>query len=121
MPEVRLYIRKDVSFDGEDTLNLDDIKEIEIEKWDEDNVIDTSRDRLVFIGDNVVLYRVDRLFGELVYGFGRWYDNGESIVVSLYADRLRGLSSLIEGLIYAELLSDMYVEFGNAECECECS
>ena len=125
MPAIKLYIKKAVSFDGEEIFDFDGVEEIVMEKWGVDDEYmtaeETWKNKLVFVGDNVLWYGTVVPIGDIIYGFGHWYDNGTSIVITIYTDRLKIAYPLIEALSNTNLLSNAHVEFGIAECECECS
>jgi hypothetical protein len=122
MPEVVLYINKRITTEDGETIDLDGINEIELESIEvyRDEVVDEWRGRITFIGDNVLLYEPKAPIGDLITSFGYWLDKINEYRVTLYTDELSDLSTLIETLVYTELLNNIYVEMGNTTCECEC-
>ncbi len=121
MPEVKLWIYKEVITEGNETYDLSNINELEIEGVNvvNNNVVDMFRERIVFDGDNVLVYDWVIPFGDIVTSFGYWVDVPYRYRITLYTDKLSNLTNLIDALTNTGLLESTLVNFGGI-CECEC-
>jgi hypothetical protein len=122
MPEVKLFIYKQITTEDGETIDLDGINEIELESIEVygDEVVNEWRGKITFIGDNILVYEPKAPIGDLITSFGYWVDEINKYRITLYTDELSDLSNLIETLAYTGLLEVTLVYFGESECECEC-